>query len=73
MVLSDGNGSVTDVGGVFGRQVRPVRFMEQVRDRMRVKSHNLRAERVYVGWIRRSILTNGWRSHRAAVRSPPEP
>jgi integrase len=37
------------------------RFMDRVRERLRVKHYSLRTEQAYVGWIRRFILANGKR------------
>lgn len=37
------------------------RFMDRMRERLRVKHYSLRTEQAYVGWIRRFILANGKR------------
>jgi integron integrase len=42
----------------------PVRLLDQVRARCRVKHYSLRTERVYVYWARRFILANGKRHPR---------
>ena len=35
------------------------RFMERVRERLRLKHYSLRTEQAYLGWIKRFILANG--------------
>ena len=40
-------------------QNRPVRLLDEVRNRLRLKHYSLRTEKVYVYWIRRYILQNG--------------
>src|SRR5574343_108361 len=40
-------------------QNRPVRLLDEVRNRLRLKHYSLRTEKVYVYWIRRYILENG--------------
>ncbi len=42
----------------------PVRLLDQVRDRIRVKHYSLRTERVYVDWVRRYVLYHGKRHPR---------
>lgn len=42
----------------------PVRFLDQVRARIRVKHYSLRTERVYVDWVRRYVLYHGKRHPR---------
>ncbi|CAD0302911.1 hypothetical protein FHR64_001559 [Xanthomonas arboricola] len=37
----------------------PVRLLDQLRDRLRVKHYSQRTEQAYVSWIRRFILANG--------------
>ena len=60
MALCGGNGGVTDEVAA----TRPVRLLDQVRDRLRVKHYSLRTEQAYVGWIRRFIRANGLRHPR---------
>ena len=40
-------------------QNRPLRLLDEVRNRLRLKHYSLRTEKVYVYWIRRYILENG--------------
>lgn len=42
-----------------GMQNRPLRLLDEVRNRLRLKHYSLRTEKVYVYWIRRYILENG--------------
>ena len=44
--------------------VRPVRLLDQLTDRCRVKHYSLRTERAYRGWVKRFILANGKRHPR---------
>lgn len=60
MALCGGNGGVTDEVAA----TRPVRLLDQARDRLRVKHYSLRTEQAYVGWIRRFIRANGLRHPR---------
>ncbi|MCC4585743.1 integron integrase [Xanthomonas sp. NCPPB 1067] len=39
----------------------PVRLLDQVRDRLRVRHYSLRTEQAYLSWIRRFILASGRR------------
>ncbi len=39
----------------------PLRLLDQVRDRLRVRRYSLRTEQAYVSWIRRFILAGGKR------------
>ncbi|RZA26521.1 MAG: integron integrase, partial [Proteobacteria bacterium] len=39
----------------------PVRLLDQVRDRLRVRHYSLRTEQAYLSWIRRFILASGKR------------
>ena len=48
------NEGVTGVGA----GVRPVRLLDEVRRRLRLKHYSLRTEQAYLGWIRRFILAN---------------
>ncbi len=43
---------------------RPMRLLEQLTERCRVKHYSLRTERAYRDWVRRFILTNGKRHPR---------
>lgn len=43
---------------------KPLRLLDQVRLRLRVKHYSRRTEQAYVGWIRRFILANGKRHPR---------
>lgn len=51
---------VTDPCGISG----PVRLMDEVRRRLRVKHYSLRTEQAYTAWVRRFILANGRRHPR---------
>lgn len=42
----------------------PIRLLDQVRDRLRVKHYSLRTEQAYLYWARRYILANGKRHPR---------
>lgn len=70
MVLSGGNQGVTGGAGPGpgrggGEPVAPpLRLMDQVRARLRLKHYSLRTEQAYTGWIRRFILANGRRHPR---------
>lgn len=57
------SGVVTDGQGVSPRADKP-RLLEDVRRKLRFKHYSLRAERVYVAWIRRFILANDERHPR---------
>ncbi len=57
MPFAGSNGGVTGAG-------KPLRLLDQVRARLRVKHYSLRTEQAYVGWIRRFILANGKRHPR---------
>ncbi|MEQ8035048.1 integron integrase [Xanthomonas sp. WHRI 6106] len=39
----------------------PLRLLDQVRDRLRVRRYSLRTEQAYISWIRRFILASGKR------------
>lgn len=47
-----------------GESRAPVRLLDQVRERLRVRHYSIRTERAYVGWIRRFIVANGRRHPR---------
>ncbi len=40
---------------------RPIKLLDQVRERIRYKHYSIRTERAYVDWIRRYILFHGKR------------
>ncbi len=40
-------------------QITPVKLMEQLRGRIRVKHYSIRTEQAYVDWVRRFILFHG--------------
>jgi hypothetical protein len=60
-VLSDKNGGVTEGQATAAR---PLRLMQQVRERLRVRHYSPRTEQACVGWIRRFIRANGRRHPR---------
>ncbi|NIK63434.1 hypothetical protein FHR48_000946 [Xanthomonas arboricola] len=37
----------------------PLRLLDQVRDRLRLRHYSLRTEQAYISWIRRFILASG--------------
>ena len=52
--------------GIRTRPTAPVpRLFDEVRGHMHVKSYSLRAEKIYIGWIRRFISANA--KHRPRV------
>ena len=43
----------------YNKDKKPRRFLDQVRDVMRVKYYSIRTERTYISWIKRFILFHG--------------
>ena len=48
-------------------QITPVKLMEQLRGRIRVKHYSIRTGQAYVDWVRRFILFHGKRHPRDLV------
>ncbi len=56
-------------GNTSGERGRPVKLLDQLRDRMRRLGMAKRSEEAYVGWVRRFILSNAKR-HPAQMGAP---
>ena len=50
---------------------RPKKLLDQLRDRIRLKSYSYRTEESYVSWVKRFILFHNKRHPRAMGREPP--
>ena len=48
---------------------KPLKLLDQVRDRVRLKHYSLRTEQAYVGWIKRYIIFHNKR-HPAEMAKP---
>ena len=42
--------------------ISPLKLLDQVRNKLRVKQYSIRAEHAYVDWIKRYILIHGKRA-----------
>ena len=48
--------------------VNPLKLLDQVRDKLRVKHYAIRTEQTYVGWIKRFIFIHGKRIRKIWAR-----
>jgi len=53
--------STPDPDSSPAREPSPLRLLDQVRERIRVKHYSIRTEQAYADWIRRFILFHGKR------------